>query len=64
MEKLLIYYSQNKDKFKTKITRRYFIEKVGYKNQFDEVLVKVIDVNELSLSSRKRFTDLLRLYKK
>lgn len=62
MAKLLVYYSQNKNRFKTKITRRYFINQVGYINQFDERLIKVIDTNDLRLKKTPKF--LRYLYKK
>lgn len=67
MAKLLIYYSQNHNKFKTKITKSYFIPKVGFINQFDEVLIKVINCDELQVNTNKNkhlYFVLSRLYKK
>lgn len=66
MEKLLIYYSQNKDKFKTRITRKFLIPKIGSVNQFNEVLVKVINCDELILCRSKNkelYFNLSRLYR-
>ena len=67
MEKLLIYYSQNQNKFKTKITRKYRTPKIGYINQFDEVLIKVINCEELQVNTNRNkhlYFVLSRLYKK
>lgn len=49
MAKLLIYYSENHNKFKTKFTKRYFIPTIGSVNQYNERLIKVINEEDLIL---------------
>ena len=55
MAKLLIYYSLNHDKFKLKLTRSYNVHPIGYTNQFDEVLLKVINTYDLDKKSKRKF---------
>lgn len=67
MEKLLIYYSQNQNKFKIRITRKHKTYKIGTTNQFDEILIKVINCEELQVNTNKNkhlYFVLSRLYKK
>ena len=67
MVRLLIYYNQNNNKFKTRLTRKYRIPNVGYTNQFDEVLIKVINCDELQVNTNRNkhlYFVLSRLYKK
>ena len=63
MERILIYYSQNKNIFKAKVSRKYFIPNIGYKNQFDEVLVKIISADDLSNACFYKSSLFKHLYK-
>ena len=67
MVKVLVYYSTNKNKFKTKISRSYRTPQIGYTNQFDEVLIKVINSEDLIINTNKNkhlYFILSRLYKR